>query len=175
MVKIVIITITIFVVVSCCTGESLHWRTLILGTHHCSSCLATGEFPLSCSLFHSLSCSLLSHSCSLSFIFPKWNFQHWSRCMSSAMGRAHTSACMGTCLILPWVTNTHAINHGHVSPISGCISLESMAEKSQASTSLTKYYDLSALEGEYGRFYYATDHADFQSVNQSHLVSTKFS
>lgn len=115
----------------------------------------------------------LSFSCSLSFIFPKCNFQHWSQCMSSAMDPAHTSSCMWTCLTLPCATNARAINHGDVS-ISGCISLESMAEKSQASTSLKKHHDLSVLEREYGIFYYATDHADLQSVNQSYPVSTKF-
>jgi len=94
--------------------------------------------------------------------------------MSSAMDPAHTSSCMWTCLTLPCATNVHAINHGHISIISGCICLESMAEKSQASTSFTTHHDLSVLEREYGRFCYATDHTFFQSVNQSHLVSTNF-
>lgn len=57
--------------------------------------------------------------------------------MSSATDPAHTSSCVWTCLTLPCATNAHAINHGHVSMVSGCISLESRDEKSQASTSLT--------------------------------------
>lgn len=68
---------------------------------------------------------------------------------------------MRPCFTRPCVTNTHETNHGHVSTTSGLISLESVAEKPQASTSHTNYRDLSLLEREYSRFYCATDHDDF--------------
>lgn len=121
--------------------RALAW-TFILDTLHYSSYLATGEFCLFCCLSCSLSSSFLSQSCSLSFIFPKCNFQHWNQYMSSVMDPAHTSSSMWTCLILPCATNTHAINHEHVSLISECISLESVAEKTRAYISVKKYHDL---------------------------------
>lgn len=101
----------VFAVALCCIEESPHSRTLILGILHCSSSLATGEFPLSCSLSSSFSDGL---SCSLLFLFfPKRSFQHCSRGVACAQHPAHTPSCMWTCLTSLCVQNVRAINHGH--------------------------------------------------------------
>lgn len=157
---------SVIAVVSCCTEESPYLRTLILGIHHCPSSLSTGEFPLFCShsssFSHSLSCSLLSLSPSFS---------------------PHVASNMGVDVChVPRTLLTHLHACGPVSP--SCVQqtpmqlIMDMGTRYQCvsaeSLQVTGHHGLEVLERECGRFYYATDHADFQSVNQSHPVTTKF-